>query len=257
VTQQIAQTSYVPQTVTQKIPVTTTQYVNEVREIEVPKQVCRYVQEQQVRQVPVQVCRKVVERVENKVPVQVTRYVPQEEVRKFPVRTVRYVQEERVEPYQVQVCRWVTETQVVQKPHCVAKWVPYTYTCQVPQTVVMRAPLDACDTVVGVIGDTFGSYGSSTPAASESTTVGKPTPAEAKQESTEPEGDNGSILKKGQPGATDEAPEADEAGKQAPAAETGGETGDDPLPFGPAPTDEDPTGKPSLPPLDVDLGAPA
>ncbi|MEN6407490.1 MAG: hypothetical protein ABFC77_13595 [Thermoguttaceae bacterium] len=112
VAQQVPQTSYVPQTVAEQIPV----------------QVCKYVPEQVVRKVPVQVCRIVTE----------------QHVRKVPVTTCRTVYEERVEQIPYQVCRMVAEQQTIRVPHCVEKRVPVTYTCNVPRVVCMKIPLDAC-----------------------------------------------------------------------------------------------------------------
>ena len=77
VAQQVPQTTYVPQTVTQQVPM----------------QVCKYVPEQVCRKVPVQVCRMVTEQC----------------VRKVPVTTCRMVYEERVDQVPYQVCRMVAE----------------------------------------------------------------------------------------------------------------------------------------------------
>ena len=112
VAQQVQQTSYVPQTVTQQVPV----------------QVCKYVPEQVVRKVPVQVCRMVTE----------------QQVRKVPVTTCKMVYEERVEQVPYQVCRMVAQQQTIRVPHSVEKRIPVTYTCNVPRLVCYRVPLDAC-----------------------------------------------------------------------------------------------------------------
>jgi hypothetical protein len=112
VAQQVQQTSYVPQTVTQQVPV----------------QTCRYVPEQVVRKVPVQVCRMVTE----------------QQVRKVPVTTCRMVYEERVEQVPYQVCRMVAQQQTIRVPRTVEKRIPVTYTCNVPRVVCYRVPLDAC-----------------------------------------------------------------------------------------------------------------
>jgi hypothetical protein len=117
IAQQVPQTSYVPQTVTQQIPM----------------QVCKYVSEQVVRKVPVQVCRMVTE----------------QQVRKVPVTTCRMVYEERVEKVPYQVCRMVAQQQTIRVPHCVEKRIPVTYTCNVPRLVCMRVPLDACGEPMG------------------------------------------------------------------------------------------------------------
>ncbi len=112
VAQQIPQTTYVPQTVAQQVPV----------------QVCKYVPEVVVRKVPVQVCRMVTE----------------QRVQRVPVTTCRMVYEERVEKVPYQVCRMVAEQSTVRVPRVVEKRIPVTYTCNVPRLVCYREPLDAC-----------------------------------------------------------------------------------------------------------------
>jgi hypothetical protein len=112
VAQQVQQTSYVPQTVAQQVPM----------------QVCKYVPEQVVRKVPYQVCRIVAE----------------QQVRRVPVTTCRMVYEERVEQVPYQVCRMVAEQQTIRVPHVVEKRIPVTYTYSVPRVVCYRVPLDAC-----------------------------------------------------------------------------------------------------------------
>jgi hypothetical protein len=139
---QVPQTSMVPQTVVEKVPVQVTRMEQEVQVRQYPVQVYRVEQQEEVRQVPVTVHRPVTERIEQKIPVQVMRWERQEMVRKVPVSTVRYEHEERVEQYKVQVCRMVTEQRTVQVPHTVAKWVQHTSMRTVPRTVVMRVPVD-------------------------------------------------------------------------------------------------------------------
>ena len=123
VAQQVQQTSYVPQTVTQQVPM----------------QVCKYMPEQVVRKVPVQVCRMVTE----------------QQVRRIPVTTCKMVYEERVEPVQYQVCRMVAQQQTISVPRTVEKRIPVTYTYTVPRVVCYRVPLDACgNPIVGYSGGT-------------------------------------------------------------------------------------------------------
>jgi len=112
VAQQVQQTSYVPQTVVQQVPM----------------QVCKYMPEQIVRKVPVQVCRMMTE----------------QQVRKIPVTTCKMVYEERVEQVPYQVCRMVAQQQTISVPHTVEKRIPVTYTYNVPRVVCYRVPLDAC-----------------------------------------------------------------------------------------------------------------
>lgn len=112
VAQQVQQTSYMPQTVAEQVPM----------------QVCKYVPETVVRKVPVQVCRMVSEQY----------------VRKVPVTTCKMVYEQRVEQVPYQVCRMVAEQQTIRVPHTVEKRIPVTYTYSVPKVVCYRVPLDAC-----------------------------------------------------------------------------------------------------------------
>ena len=119
VAQQVAQTSYVPQTVSEQVPV----------------QVCKYVPEQVCRKVPVRVCRMVTEQV----------------TRKVPVTTCRTVYEERVEKVPYQVCRMVAEQRTIRVPRTVEKRIPMTYTCKVPRMVCYRVPLDACGNPIGEV----------------------------------------------------------------------------------------------------------
>ena len=112
VAQQVSQTTYVAQQVTEQVPV----------------RVCKYVPEQVVRKVPVRVCRMVTE----------------QRVRKVPVTTCKMVYEQRVEKAPYQVCRMVAEQKTIRVPRCVEKRIPVTYTCNVPRLVCYRVPLDAC-----------------------------------------------------------------------------------------------------------------
>jgi len=123
VAQQVQQTSYVPQTVVQQVPM----------------QVCKYMPEQIVRKVPVQVCRMMTE----------------QQVRKIPVTTCKMVYEERVEQVPYQVCRMVAQQQTISVPRTVEKRIPVTYTYNVPRVVCYRVPLDACgNPIVGYSGET-------------------------------------------------------------------------------------------------------
>ena len=112
VAQQVPQTSLVPQTVAEQVPL----------------QVCKYQPEVVVRKVPVQVCRMVTEQY----------------VRKVPVTTYRMVYEDRVDRVPYQVCRMVAEPQTIRVPHCVEKRIPVTYTYNVSRLVCYRVPLDSC-----------------------------------------------------------------------------------------------------------------
>ena len=143
VAQQVAQTTYVPQTVTQQIPV----------------QVCKYVPEQVVRKVPVQVCRMETE----------------QRVRQVPVTTCKMVYEERVDRVPYQVCMTVAEQKTVQVPRCVEKRIPVTYTCNVPRLVCVRVPLDSCGNPIVEAPMQAAPAGQPTPAKRHGTADEKPT----------------------------------------------------------------------------------
>jgi hypothetical protein len=179
VTQQVPETTFQPQTVTRKVPVTVTRYVDEVIVERVPQQVCKMVHEEHVRRVPYTVCRPVRERVENKVPVKVCRIERQQMVRRVPVKTMRMVQEERVEDVPVRVCRQVAFEETVRVPRVVEKRVPMVYTYRVPRTMVYRVPLDPCGNPIvydgPVAAPAESTFDSMPPARSGK--EGKPTPA--------------------------------------------------------------------------------
>ena len=144
VAQQVQQVQYVPQTVTEQVPVQVTRYQSEQVVRKVPYQTCRIVQQEVVRKIPYTVSRPVVERVERKVPVQVYRMVTEEQVRKVPYQTCRMVQEERVEQVPTQVCRMEAYEETVRIPHVVEKRIPVTCNYTVPHVECYRVPVDDC-----------------------------------------------------------------------------------------------------------------
>ena len=162
------QTTYVPETVTEKRPVQVTRYQQEVVVEKVPVRVCRTEQVEEVRQVPVTVRKPVVERVSYKVPVKTCRWVRQEMVRKVPVTVQRYEYEERVERVPVRVCRMVTEVRKVLEPRTIVTWKPYQTLACAPRTVLMQVPADACTSLD--LPGTSSSYVPATPATPPSST---------------------------------------------------------------------------------------
>ena len=144
VAQQVQQVQYVPQTVTEQVPVQMTSYRTEQVVQKVPYQTCRIVQQEVVRKVPYTVSRPVTEHVDRKVPVQVTRMVAEEQVRRVPYQTCRMVQEERVEQVPTQVCRMEAYDETVRIPHVVEKRIPVTYNYVVPRVECYRVPVDDC-----------------------------------------------------------------------------------------------------------------
>ena len=144
VAQQVQQVQYVPQTVTEQVPVQVTSYRPEQVVQKVPYQTCRIVQQEMVRKVPYTVSRPVTQHVDRKVPVQVTRMVTEEQVRRVPYQTCRMVQEERVEQVPVQVCRMEAYEETVRIPHVVEKRIPVTCNYTVPHVECYRVPVDDC-----------------------------------------------------------------------------------------------------------------
>ncbi len=143
VTQQLAQTQYVPQQVTQKIPVSVTRMMPEIQARRVPVQVVKMVAEEQIREVPVTVQRPVVETIPKFVPEYRCRWVPQEYVRQVPVNTYKYVSEERVEEIPVRTCKMVAEKETIQVPRKETFWVEETVMQTIPRRVMMKVPIDA------------------------------------------------------------------------------------------------------------------
>ena len=141
VVQQMAQTQYVPQQVTRKVPVNVTSMQSEVQVREVPIQTVRMQKEEQTRTVPITVQKPVTERVERFVPEYRVRMVPQEYVRQVPVNTYKYVQEERVEQVPVRSCKMVREVHKVEVPKTRSRWVDEVTMRQIPRTIVMRVPI--------------------------------------------------------------------------------------------------------------------
>lgn len=142
--QQIAETSYVPQQVVQKVPVQVTRMVAETQTRQIPVQVTRMQLEEEYRQVPVTTQRPVVERVENMVPVEVCRWERQEMVRRVPVTTCRMTYEDRVEQIPVRTCKMVSEVRTVATPVTRYRLVAETTMRTVPRTVFVKVPVDPC-----------------------------------------------------------------------------------------------------------------
>jgi len=143
VTQQLAQTQYVPQQVTRKVPVAVTQMQSEVQVRQVPVQTVRMQQEEQVREVPVTVQRPVTERVKQFKPEYRCRMVPQEYVRQVPVNTYKFVTEERVEQIPVRTCKMVKEYRKIEVPRTQSRWVEEVTMRRIPRTVYMKVPIES------------------------------------------------------------------------------------------------------------------
>jgi len=93
ITQQVAKTAYVPQTVQQQVPVQVTRMQNEVVSQRVPIQVTRMENETVTQKVPVQVQRMEAVTETRKIPYTVQRPVTETSTRKVPVKRYRWVTE--------------------------------------------------------------------------------------------------------------------------------------------------------------------
>ncbi|MFT5526449.1 MAG: hypothetical protein ACI9HK_004425, partial [Pirellulaceae bacterium] len=90
VTQQVPMTSVVPKVVTEKRPVEITRYVDEVVTTKIPVQVTRMRQVEEVRNIPYTVRKRVVQQITKQVPVEITEWERTEVVRKVPTKTYEY-----------------------------------------------------------------------------------------------------------------------------------------------------------------------
>jgi len=196
VTQQVAQTSFVPEvqqqqvpvqvmrmhteTVSQQVPVQVTRMQSETVTEQVPVQVMRMQSEVvsqdipvtttrmepvvEIRKVPVTVQRPVTETKTRRVPIQQQRWVSEEQVRRVPVTTTRIEYETRKEPVEVKYFEQERVVQKVRRPVTRQIYVPYTETVMVPRQVVQRAPLSYYDPFSSAIVSGYSTL--------ESTTIG-------------------------------------------------------------------------------------
>ncbi len=148
--QQVARTSYVPETVQVQKPVQVTQYVEQVETRRVPVQVTKTSSEIQVVKTPVTVQKPVTRIRTERVPFQNVKYKEEIMVRRVPVTETTYQRVEQVEPYEVEVCRWVAETKEVQVPRTVTRRVEYSVDQLVPETVMSQVPLDQFGNVISL-----------------------------------------------------------------------------------------------------------
>lgn len=145
VPQQVQRTSYVPETITQKVPVQRTRYEQHEEVRKVPVQTYKTVSEEQVRYVPETVRKPVIQRQTRKVPVTTTRWEEQEVVRRIPVRTYKMEYEDRVEQVPIRVNRVVPEQRMVEYQQKVRRYVPHVSERIVAKRVMMKEPIpDDC-----------------------------------------------------------------------------------------------------------------
>lgn len=212
VTQQVAQTSFVPEvqqqqvpvqvmrmqteTVTQQVPVQVTRMQSEVVSQQVPVTTSRMEPVVEVRKIPYTVQRPVTETKTRRVPVQQQRWVSEELVRRVPVTSTRIEYETRKEPVEIKYFEQERVVHKVQRPVSRQVYVPYTETVMVPRQVVQRAPLNYYDPFSSAIISGFSSLDGTTvtPLSSEPVTSQKPAvdskadeSADAKQSSAKPD----------------------------------------------------------------------
>lgn len=212
VTQQVAQTSFVPEvqqqqvpvqvmrmqteTVTQQVPVQVTRMQSEVVSQQVPVTTSRMEPVVEVRKIPYTVQRPVTETKTRRVPIQQQRWVSEEQVRRVPVTTTRIEYETRKEPVEIKYFEQERVVQKVQRPVTRQVYVPYTETVMVPRQVVQRAPLNYYDPFSSAIVSGYSSLDGATvtPLSSEPVTSQKPAvdskaegAADEKQSSAKPE----------------------------------------------------------------------
>ena len=187
VQQQVAQTSYVPETqqvqrpvtvtklqqevVTQNVPVQVQRMQSEVVTKNVPVQRTRMVPQTTVRKIPYTVQRPITETLTRKVPVQNRRWVAEQQVRKVPVQSTRMVYETRREPITVKYYEQEEVRRKVMRPVTVPKYEPYQVTRMVPKQVVQRLPLSYVDPFSPAIRSGYSSFSpiiESTPAPTTS-----------------------------------------------------------------------------------------
>jgi hypothetical protein len=185
ITQQVAKTSYLPETqqvqvpvqvqrmqtevVTQRVPVQVQRMETEMVTEKVPVQTTRMVPNTVVRKIPYSVQRPVTETLTRKVPVQQQKWVSEEVVRKVPVRTTRTVYETRREPIQVQYYEREPVVRKVLRPVTRKTYVPYTETVMVPRAVVQRTALSYYDPFSPAIRGGYSSF--SVPSSVPGTTI--------------------------------------------------------------------------------------
>ena len=174
ITQQVANTAYVPETqqvqvpvqvqrmqtevVNQQVPVQVQRMQTEMVTQNVPVQTTRMVPTTVVRKVPYVVQRPVTETLTRKVPVTQQRWVTEEQVRKVPVQTTRMTYETRREPVQVQYYEQEAVVRTVMKPVSRQRYVPYNETIMVPKQVVQRVPLSYYDPFSPAIVNGYSSF---------------------------------------------------------------------------------------------------
>ena len=155
ITQQIAQTQYVPETIQQQVPVQRTTMQTETITENVPVSVSKLQPVVETRRIPVTVQRPVTETVTEDVPVQSYRMVQETKTRRIPVVSTRMEYETRKQPVQVEYYEPETTTRQVVVTRQVQRMVPHTSTVMVARPVVQAvspAYFDRFGAAISIIG---------------------------------------------------------------------------------------------------------
>jgi hypothetical protein len=148
VTQQVPQTSMVPEVHQQLRPVQVTRMQTEAVTQQVPVQSTVMEPVTEMRRVPYTYQRQVTEHVTQRVPVQQERLVAEIKTRRVPVQTQRMVYETQVQQEPVQVCRMETEVRSYSVPRTIPRLEEYRERRLVPRTVLERIPVSYYDPYV-------------------------------------------------------------------------------------------------------------
>ncbi len=177
ITQQVPETTYVPQTVqqqvpvqvqrmqtevvTQKVPVAVTRMQTETMTRKVPVEVTRYEPVTEVRKIPYQVQKPITETLTRKVPEQKYRWVTEEKVRKVPVTTQEMTYETSSRNVEVPYYEQERVVRRVRVPKTKAVWVRVEEQQMVPKQVVQRIPFGYSDPFAAPIVMGHSSFGES------------------------------------------------------------------------------------------------
>ena len=141
---EVQSTTFEPEVVETRRPITVTRMVDETVERQVPFEVKKMVERQVTRKVPYQYQTPVDKVVVEKIPYTETTYEEEVIERRVPYTETRMQEVRTVEDYDVEVPRYVTETVSKEKPGR-RRWVEERYETTVPRTIVetMKVPYNA------------------------------------------------------------------------------------------------------------------
>ena len=140
---EVESTTFKPEVVEVRRPITVTRMVEETVEREVPVEVKKFVERQVTRKVPYEYQMPVDKIVVEKIPYTETVYQEETTERRVPYTETRNQEVRTVEDYEVEVPRYVTET--VSKKEPIRRWVEEEHETTVQRTVyeTMKVPVNA------------------------------------------------------------------------------------------------------------------